>query len=102
MALVRMGRKRLAYLTVSLFLLVLVATMASTSQSLETEGCFGRWCGHRPPRAPRPPRLTPFRRPCFPPYNWENCNDRGCRYTCREHGHQRGGYCSLDQYCCNY
>jgi hypothetical protein len=37
--LLKMGRKRLAYLTASLLLLVLLVAMASTSQSLETEGC---------------------------------------------------------------
>ncbi|KAG2562573.1 hypothetical protein PVAP13_8KG272700 [Panicum virgatum] len=90
-----MGRKRLACLTASLLLLVLLVAMASTSQSLETEGCFGSWCRRRPPRA------APIRRPCFPPYNWENCNVRGCLYICRDHGYLRGGYCPLDQCCCN-
>ncbi|RCV38497.1 hypothetical protein SETIT_8G147400v2 [Setaria italica] len=96
MALVKMSRKRLVYLTVSLFLVL--ATMTSTSQSIETE-CIGWWC--RPRRSP-PPQSPQGRINCFTPYSLEHCNDRDCGHTCSTHGFHFGGYCKQDYHpiCC--
>ncbi|CAL4980847.1 unnamed protein product [Urochloa decumbens] len=84
-----MSRKRLVYLTVSLFLVL--ATVASTSQSVEVEGCIGWWC-----------RL---RRPCFAAADVEHCNPRGCSYTCLLNSYNQGVYCKRQDNnptcCCN-
>ncbi|CAL4984175.1 unnamed protein product [Urochloa decumbens] len=94
----RMSRKRLVYLMVSLFLVL--ATIASTSQSVETEGCFGWWCPPRR-RSPPPPRR---KTPCFAPYSLEHCNVRDCGSTCRSNSFNHGGWCKPDYHplCCCY
>ncbi|KXG28633.1 hypothetical protein SORBI_3005G145900 [Sorghum bicolor] len=63
--------------------LLVVAILSSLSPCYEAGGCWGKPCPPKPPQ----------RENCFSAYSVDECDRKGCSYTCSGYGFHDGGWC---------